>query len=119
MIRQKRAGKERNDNLYNERSKERLEKICAQKIRTTMIGALSELEKKFGFLWGLDEDGKDLDQELTEDEAYMEELFEQVRTYILDNGNKQIRNLGQELEQYTVTWNRYHIELPYVGDGNV
>ena len=33
-------------------SKERLLKIGKKKIQTTMIGALSTLEKRFGFLWG-------------------------------------------------------------------
>ena len=33
-------------------SKERLLRVSKKKIQTTMIGALSTIEKHFGFLWG-------------------------------------------------------------------
>ena len=90
---------------YDSRSKDRLKKIVATKIKTTMIGALDYIEKNFGQLW-------DTDDPLTEEQQYLKDLFLQTRQEILDNGNDQIRNLDTELEQYEVTWKRYTINMP-------
>lgn len=100
------------DAMYREDSKSRLKKIATQKIRTTMIGALSTIEKKFGFLWGLDENGRDKNGELTSEERELREIFDNIRSEILDLGNNQIRNLDTELNQYDVKWNRFHMTLP-------
>jgi hypothetical protein len=100
------------DAMYREDSKSRLKKIATQKIRTTMIGALSTIEKKFGFLWGLDENGRDKNGELTSEEQELREIFDSIRSEILDLGNNQIRNLDTELSQYDVKWNRFHMTLP-------
>lgn len=100
------------DAMYREDSKSRLKKIATQKIRTTMIGALSTIEKKFGFLWGLDENGRDKNGELTSEEQELREIFDGIRSEILDLGNNQIRNLDTELGQYDVKWNRFHMSLP-------
>ena len=103
---------------YNEDSKERLIKICSTKVKTTMIGALSIIEKNFGFLWGLDENGRDTGKELDSDEQYMKELFDNVvRSDILDLGNNQMRNMSAEIQQYNVEWKRYHLQLPVKPEG--
>jgi hypothetical protein len=86
---------------YNDSSRDRLKKIADQKIRTTMIGALSAIEKEFGFLW---EDG--------DNASTMKEIFDRTRSQILDLGNNQIRTFDTEIEQYEVKWNRYHLDLP-------
>ncbi len=91
---------------YKHDSRERLNKIGKKKIQTTMVGALSVIEKHFGFLWGLDKQGV-----LTDEEKCMRELFELVRAEIFDNGNSQMRNFTTELDQYDVKWLRYHIDL--------
>lgn len=83
---------------YEEESKERLSKIIAQKIRTTMIGALDSFEYIFEDLINKDEKFK--------------ESFQEARKEILDNGNNQIRAINKELEQYTISWNRYTIVFP-------
>lgn len=85
-----------NDKL-KEKYKERLETIIAKKIRTTMIGSLAAIEEHFG--------------ELLE-EPHNKELFDEIRTQILDLGNKQIRNIKSELERYDVFWKRYTLTLP-------
>ena len=61
------------DAKYKDVSKDRLLKISKKKIQTTMIGALSSVEKFFGFLWGHD-DG----DELTPEQQHMKDLFEEV-----------------------------------------
>ncbi len=98
--------------MYREDSKQRLKKVATQKIRTTMIGALSSIEKKFGFLWGLDENGRDKGGELTKEEEELKTMFDTLRSEILDLGNNQIRNLESEISQYDVKWNRFHMTLP-------
>lgn len=93
---------------YNAQSKDRLAKILKKKIETTMIGALSSLEENFKFLW--DGDGK-------ENKA-MFEIYQRIRSEILDKGNRQIRNIDTELSQYTVTWNKYTYNMPVVFKNN-
>lgn len=98
---------DRKKDLLNERSKTRLKKEVKKRIQTTMIGALSSIEKHFGFLWG-----EESDDELTKDQERMRDIFEDMRTEILDKGNTQLRNVDSEIENYDVTWNKYHINLP-------
>lgn len=93
--------------IFNERSKTRLKKEVKKRIQTTMIGSLSSVEKFFGFLWG-----EGSDSELTKEQVRMREIFEEIRTEILDKGNTQIRNSDSEIENYDVVWNKYHINLP-------
>jgi hypothetical protein len=42
----------------------------------------------------------------------MRDIFEELRTEILDKGNIQLRNADAEIESYDVTWKNYHINLP-------
>lgn len=99
--------KSKKDDRYKELSRDRLVKIAAKKIQTTMIGALSSIEKTFGFLW---EHNDDID--LTEEQQHMKDLYENMRSEILDRGNSQIRNLEAELSHYDITWKRYQVTLP-------
>tara|TARA_Y100000310_G_C20232103_1_gene600718 strand:- start:136 stop:510 length:375 start_codon:yes stop_codon:yes gene_type:complete len=94
---------------YLDLSKERLLKIGKKKIQTTMIGALSTLEKRFGFLWGQDQD-----KDLTPEQEHMKELYEEIRSEILDRGNNQMRNLEAEFVQYDIKWLRYTVKLPVI-----
>ena len=98
---------DRKKEILNERSTNRLKKEIKKRIQTTMIGSLSSVEKYFGFLWG-----EDSDSEPTAKQEQMREIFEEMRTEILDKGNTQIRNADAEIETYYVTWNKYHINLP-------
>ena len=88
-------------------SKQRLQKTIETKINTTMIGAISEMEAKFGFLWG---QGKPYSA-LTDKEIAMLRLKDEMRTAILNNGNNQKRGVIAELEQYEVEWKRHHIDI--------
>jgi len=97
---------------YEKQSKQRLLESVTKKIRTTMIGALDELEKEFGNLWGKNKNGV-----LTESELAFKKKYDVLRSKILDRGNNQIRNAESELTQYNVKWNRYQIELK-VQEGN-
>ena len=41
----------------------------------------------------------------------MREIWEIVRAEILDNGNSQLRASINEINNYTVNWNRYQINF--------
>lgn len=92
---------------HKEVSKERLLKISKKKIQTTMIGALSTMEKYLGFLWGYESS-----EELTAEQEHLKQIYEEVRSEILDRGNNQARNLEAEFANYDINWLRYQITLP-------
>lgn len=94
------------ENLKKEYN-ERLKRIAKKKMQTTMIYPLSQFEMVFGHFWG---HGKSEDQ-LTEDEKMFREKWDTCRNNILDNGNRQIRNLLSEITRYDVVWKRYQMEL--------
>jgi len=91
---------------YQESSKRRLMTIAEKKLKTTFIGNIDILEKMIGFMWG---HGKPL-SELTEDEKKWRDLWDEMRTEILNNGNNQLRALLNEISEYTISWNRYNLK---------
>lgn len=92
---------------YNESSKRQLLKILETKLRTAFIAPLAYFEQAMGHLWG---HGKK-ESELTETELHYRALWNALRTNVLNNGNNKIRDVHNELMQYTVTWNRYSLGL--------
>ena len=107
LVRKSEKYKTDKTNKNKEVSKDRLLKISKKKIQTTMIGALSTVEKHFGFLWG-----HESPDALTPEQEHMKELYDLVRSEILDRGNNQGRNLETEFMNYDITWLRYQITLP-------
>jgi hypothetical protein len=97
--------KQKNEETYREGSKKRLIKNLEKKFKTTMIGALAAFENNFGALWGHGQ------EELTDDQKQFRKIWEETRTEILNNGNSQLRIAQEEIAQYTMTWNRYHVDF--------
>jgi len=64
-------------------------KNIKKKIETTMIGALSSIEDHFSFLF--------------KDNEEMLHIYQKLRSEILDKGNKQIRFLEIDLENYVIS----------------
>ena len=93
---------------YQDASKKRLFRILEKKLQTSFIGALSQFENLFGKLWG---HGKD-EMECTADELEWRALWNLCRTEVLTNGNNQLRAVQAELAQYTITWNRFQVDMP-------
>jgi len=110
IIRKRSQYKESRDEKYKYDSKERLSKILKKKVETTMIGAISSIEDHFSFLW----DAKG--SEMTQENRFMFDLFQKVRSEILDKGNSQSRNVDAELSQYEVRWMKYSIDMPVVNN---
>lgn len=94
------------DQKYKADSKDRLSKILKKKIQTTMIGALSTIEENLAFLW--EQDNPNFSKE------DMKNLYNKIRSEILDKGNNQARNIDAELSQYEVEWLRYSMKIPFV-----
>jgi transcription termination factor Rho len=90
---------------YKQDSRDRLGKILKKKVETTMIGALASVEQNFGFLWNAG-------GEMTPEQEKMYDLYQKIRSEILDKGNSQARNIDVELSQYEVKWLRYSITIP-------
>jgi hypothetical protein len=88
-------------------SKQRLKNDIQKKMKTTMIGALASFEETFGHLWGHNKSVSSL----TKDEKHMRELWDITRTEILDKGNNQVRMALSEISQYSLKWNKYHVDL--------
>lgn len=105
---------------YLEDSKKRLHTIVERKLRTGFIGALSQFESFFGFIW--DKTKRDnLNKEqmavlLFVEDNNLEDVFKQwwdkAREKVLTNGNNQIRALNDEFNHYTINWDRYVMVLP-------
>lgn len=89
-----------------ERSKTKLARDIKKRIETTMIGALASVEKYFGEFWGM------YSAEKNDEQLRVEELYEELRSEILDKGNAQIRNIQAEIQNYDVLWQKYHINMP-------
>jgi hypothetical protein len=106
LIRKQSEYKSVREDKYKQDSRDRLSKILKKKVETTMIGALSSMEDHFSFLW-LSKEG-----ELSPEQIIMYEIFQKVRSEILDKGNTQCRNVDAELAQYDVKWLRYQATLP-------
>jgi hypothetical protein len=90
---------------YKQDSRDRLSKILKKKVETTMIGALSSVEEHLGFLWNSEELS-------SADRQKMLDLYQKIRSEILDKGNAQARNIDAELAQYDVKWLRYSVNIP-------
>lgn len=98
--------KQRKEERQKELSKDKLLNASKKKIQTTMIGSLSSVEEHLGFLWESDNP--------TEEQMKLRQIFEDMRSEILDRGNAQIRNLENEFQNYEINSKRYTINLPFV-----
>lgn len=107
--------KRSNDERFLSHSKETLKRHINTKFLTTTIGALAKFETIFGHLWG---HGLP-DNRLTPDQAKNKQLWEIVRTEILNLGNNQLRAAMSELEQYTIRYNKMKYEFVIQKDTNV
>lgn len=97
--------KQSREDKFKQDSKDRLSKILKKKVETTMIGALSSIEEHFSYLW-------ENDESMTPEQSAAYDLYQKVRSEILDKGNAQARNIDAELAQYEVKWLRYNMTIP-------
>lgn len=84
-----------------------------KRMKTIMIGALSEFEKVFGDIWGHGLPEDQLDDEMRRSR----EEWNEVRTKVLDRGNANIRSAYTELAKYAIEKKRYVYKFQ-IGDKN-
>lgn len=96
--------KQKKEDREKEVAKDKLFKVAKKKIQTTMIGSISTIEKSLDFLWDTDEP--------TLEQEKLKNIFEEMRSEILDRGNTQIRNLENEFLNYDIVFKKYTIHLP-------
>jgi hypothetical protein len=94
-----------------QKNKVRLTKVISRKTTTSFIGAIAQVEKHLGVLWG---HGKQ-DNKCSKDELAWRDIWERCRTEILNNGNKQVRAIERELDDHEIVWNNTRI-LPVKGN---
>lgn len=111
MARLRKESEEKNKILYRKTSANKLAKNVEKKIRTTFIGDINTVEKYFGELWGHGKEYKDL----TEAEKRERKVWDACRKEMLDKGNNELRAANAELSEYTIEWNRFHKDLPFIG----
>ncbi len=88
--------------------KNRLKQDIKKKITTTMIGALSSFEKRFGKLWGMDVENE---EDLTPQQQKFLSIWLEVREEILDRGNAQIGAAQANLDGYNIESVKYHYKF--------
>jgi len=97
-----------NQERYALGSKKRLISNIGKKFKTAMIGTIARCEEQLGFLWG---HGLDPEQ-ITEDQRkFKEEVWDVLRTEILNHCNSQLRAATEEMQQYQISWNQYKIDF--------
>lgn len=94
--------------LHGKESREKLENIITKRIKTTMIGAVAAVEESLKQFW--DNGG----EKLTEEQERIFNLFQEMRSKILDNGNNQIRLIEKDLDNFNVELKIYHISFPVI-----
>jgi hypothetical protein len=107
LIRQRSEYKQKREEKSKLESQDKLSKMIKKKLETTMIGAISSIEEHFGFLWGHDQEGQ-----TSKEQDIMFDLFQEIRSEILDKGNLQSRNVDSELSQYNIEWKKFNMTLP-------
>ena len=101
--------RKKNKEKFSDDSKKRLITNIEKKFKTTMIGSLACFEDIFGELWGHNKEG-----ELTSEEMYWQQKWEEVRTEVLNNGNNQLRAAVEEITGYTMSWDRYKTDFTFI-----
>jgi hypothetical protein len=102
--------KQKKEDRQRELSRDKLLGAAKKKVQTTMIGSLSSVEAHFGFLWE--------SENPTPEQKELKNIFEDLRSEILDRGNTQIRNLENEFSNYEISWKKYTLNLPFIGRGD-
>ena len=79
-------------------------KNIEKKFKTAMIGSLARCEQFLGQLWGYGIDGP-----LNVEQERYYEIWQNLRTEILNHCNSQLRASMDEIMQYDIKWNQYKV----------
>jgi thiamine biosynthesis lipoprotein ApbE len=78
--------------MNNRHQKKGIINQVKKRFQTTIIGGLARFEESFGYLWG-----HNSDRDLTEKQKEFADMWEYVRTSILNHGNDQMRQAIDEI----------------------
>ena len=91
---------------YEDKSRNLLRDNVKKKISTTMIGSIAVMEEVFGHLWGHADGGPS-----SPEEQEFFNMFMEFRSDVMRIGNDNIRSFSDEIERYSVVWNKYQMNL--------
>lgn len=77
-------------------------KNIKKRFQTSMIGSIARIEDYFGFLWGFNKNN------LNRNEQENLDLWEELRTEILNHCNNQMRLAMDELEDFLEKQHNYY-----------
>jgi hypothetical protein len=92
--------------MNNKHNKKGIINQITKRFQTTIIGSLARFEDTFGYLWG-----HNSDKELTEKQQEFLDMWDHVRTSILNHGNNQMREAIDEIIEHIEKENnmfKYH-----------
>lgn len=90
----------------NQKHKKGIINQTTKRFQTTIIGSLARFEETFGYLWGHNHDN-----ELTPQQQEFSDMWDYVRTSILNHGNNQMREATDEIIEHIEQENnlfKYH-----------
>lgn len=91
---------------YNKHNKKGIINQITKRFQTTIIGSLARFEDNFGYLWG-----HNSNKELTDKQQEFLDMWDYVRTSILNHGNNQMREAIDEIIEHIERENqlfKYH-----------
>ena len=97
---------------------EKLKNVVSKKIKTTMVGAVSALEREFGLTYN-----KETNDYVVENNGEaiginaLVECIKNVRDDIFDIGNNQLRMMNSEIDEYFIVKPRMYVtKFTIIGD---
>ena len=100
---------DKNNELAKEKhyqeSKNQLINVVEKRIKTTMIGAIATIEESLSCFWKTEEGS------MNEEQKQIYNIFQDMRSKILDNGNNQIRLLEKDVDNFNIEAKKYHISF--------
>jgi len=79
-----------------------------KRFKTTMIGAIAQFEESFGYLWEQDNINRE----------HFEDLWEETRNIILNNGNRQLRAAIDEVSGFISDGPKQKYQYKFYLDNN-
>lgn len=91
----------------NKKDEDKLLDEVEKRFQTLMIGAISRVEKSFGYLWNHGADPTN------DTQVAFREKWENLRTELLNHGNNQIRLAINAIEDYLDSSNKFSYQYNF------
>jgi hypothetical protein len=103
------------DNKHNfQQGSKFLKGQLSKRFKTTIIGLIATMEDYFGKYWGHDK----YEDELTDQEKRIKEIWDDARTEMLDKGNDQMRGALGDVDHCNVTKKKYNYNFKVRGSND-